>query len=266
MKILVYATLILFICYLYSAYFMLANYEYKYNKYKKKYLELKAQNGGSIYKLPKTNKEYIGAGLMIVDKYNNRPCVILFESTKKMGKNKYYEDLGGQIDKEDLKLYNYDPLVQTAIREAFEESRGLLNFTSVYHVKPKIFNKNMFVDVENKHGYLYRSYFVCIDNDTLDNVSYKDYHKNIKNLDKPDIPNVMKETTNYKRFYVKDLVDDGIMKAEHHFKTTDVDGNEAFIMHRTVNIIKKGILAKLFGFIINHPIKFTKVTSLISYE
>ena len=60
--------------------------------------------------------KFSGAGIMIVEYYNNSLCFTFFQH-----RNNQFMDVGGLIDK------NESP-IETAIRECREESANLLNF------------------------------------------------------------------------------------------------------------------------------------------
>ena len=233
------------------------DYKSKYMKMKKLYLEEQekmyaefVQIGGVIYTDPKSNKRYSGSGLMMFELYNGKPSVILFKSIRS---SKYvYEDLGGVIDEHDLSTH--DPLKSAAIREAFEESRGLINIMSPKHI-------DEYID----HGHnstFYRSYLIGVN---LGQFLNDDYSHNKKITDDHErVSNPMKETIDIDRFYISDLVMDGILDSKGSFVTKDTNGRKRTIFKRAADILKDSINADIIKKIINNPIEFIQLKSLVS--
>ena len=195
---------------------------------------------------------------MLIDLYKGKPCLILFESNKK----NFYEDIGGHIDNIDTK--SFYPLATTAIREAFEESRGLINFTNPLHIGTRKDGRDTFVDIKNNKDKYYRCYIVALDKGAFSQTEYNNYMSNKQNLDHKTVPSFFKETHDVKRFYIQDLIRDGIMEQFEHLETTDVKGEKAFIYKRAIDIIKQAHNNQLFEFILKHPIKMIKINSMIS--
>ena len=172
---------------------------------------------------------------MLMDRYEGKPCLILFESKRKDGK--FYEDIGGHIDNRDAK--SFYPLAATAIREAFEESRGLINFTNPLHIGTRKDGRDTFIDIGTKKGKYYRCYIVALEEGSFSDTEYRDFKENVNNLNSKEVPHVFKEMHDVKRFFVEDLVKDGILKKHDHFETSDTAGNKVTIYRRTAYVIQK---------------------------
>jgi hypothetical protein len=236
------------------------NYQYKYYEIKKKYIEEKhnllIQIGGATYYNPKNKKQYGGAGIILVEKYNNKPAIILFKSTRKS--KEVYEGLGGRID--DEQLIHINPLLTTAIREAFEESRGLINIDP--YNSNKTFNNYIDISGINNSKKHYRSYFVGVESNTI---FIDDYNHNKKKLDNnKQIKNTMKETNGISRFYIKDLI-----KLNHNdnedYEVKDSNGNNKLIFGRTVKILKQAFKTpEIFDKALISPLEFIPIKSLLS--
>jgi len=74
------------------------------------------------------DKKYNSAGVLIINKYSNKDCVVLFKSSMYVpsgtNKGKYYCDIpGGGIDEKDFSLE------QTASRELYEESKKVFSIS-----------------------------------------------------------------------------------------------------------------------------------------
>lgn len=225
------------------------------NNYTKKYLLLKTQNGGAVFK--DSDKNYSGSGILLVDLYNNKPCLILFSSKRKG--NILYGDLGGHIDKEDM--HSIEPLLTCATREAFEESMGLFNFTKCSHMTQ---NKNRIIDIKNKKNQHYRCFIVPLDTGMFGEIENQNYTKNKTILNARNVPNVFKETHDVRRFYISDMIDNGIKHTHDNFETKDIFGDKHMIYSRTVNVIKKALDKEIFNSELKNPIKMIKINSIIS--
>ena len=246
---------------------------------KKSYLQekkrLSMQVGGTmstIYMDLNNDKKYSGAGMLLLEKYKNEPVVILFKSNRIDRNNNYimYEDLGGGIDKEDLA--SDEPLKTTAIREAFEESRGLINIQDPKHIGNKIDGQETYIDQKHKDAY-YRSYLIGIDHDNLGNLLTSHYCHNKQIIDKHDIvhgiSSTMKETSDIDRFYIKDLINDGILNidinnSDINFICRDINNNKRKLFRRTVITLIKAINDKMIKKVIDNPIKFIQLKSAVT--
>lgn len=179
-----------------------------------------------------------GGGVLLIENHNNQkgriePSVILF-------KNKYtniYSDLGGRIDPKDNQNIS-----KTALREAFEESLCLIKLRSVRN----------FDSVSNNS---YKCYIVPVEDNKI---KIKYYYHNLKVIPKLDIPEYYKETIDMARFYISDLMIDGLMKAKKSFKTHDTNKNGALISNRAIDVIKKTISMNMIHSNLIKPIKLKK--------
>ncbi len=227
------------------------------------------QTGGKghhvLYTSKTTGRKYSGSGIILVEIYNNRagrkePAVILFKSIRKEG-GIVYEGLGGRIDSSDL-LHKY-PLVITARREAYEESRGLISFSSAKHIGAPIKGNNIFVD--RKYGeYYYRAYFVGIRSGVF---SKKDYINNKIILDSiKNVYHAMKETHDVTRFYIRDLIKSGLLTEKNNLTTVDAYGKKATIFMRTVSLIRNAYKKGILNLVIKYPRKFIPLRNLISVK
>lgn len=217
------------------------------------------QSGGVIYNYK--NKKYGGAGIIFMEKYKNNKgrnewALILFKS--KRGKCIFYEDLGGGIDKDDLEYDN--PLKNTAAREAFEESRGLISIEPE-HITSRINNKNTYIDLGKK--YSYRGYFIALPPKFIKS---DDYLLNKSNIDKnKTVDHVMKETHGITRFYIKDLVKDGLLD-DHELVARDVNNKKYVIYGRTRELIKSAYKQKILNNVIKFPKNVIKLNTVITVK
>ncbi len=106
-------------------------------------------------------KIYSGAGILPITLINNKYYFITFKLL-----NNLLSDAGGTIE-------NKDDVINTACRELFEESAGLIKLD-----KTIIKNKSIHIDISYKNKY-YRCYIVFIDN-----INIKTYNDNIKKFNK----------------------------------------------------------------------------------
>lgn len=227
------------------------DYRHRYFRVRDIYLQLKSQTAGSraIYVDGETLRRYSGAGVILCEVYNEDPVVILFKSSERG----VYEDLGGGLDYDDLT--KEDPLKSAAIREAFEESRGLINITDLKSMKT-------YVDGHSGSRY-YRAYLIGINQPTL----FNDYHLNKEIIDKhKKIKSTMKETNDIDRFYLKDLINDGILDSVTGlpFTAVNVNGESKKIYTRTVDILKLAITGDLISKTVMSPNEFVALTTFVS--
>jgi hypothetical protein len=175
------------------------------------------QMGGAIYSDP-DNKKYSGAGIIIVTKYKGKLAIILFKGIR--NGLTVYEGLGGNIDTD--QLMTTDPLVSTAIREAFEESRGYLT------IDPHTKSLKQYIDIETKDSdTYYRAYLLGV----LENsIWISDYESNKKTLNENDTKKTMKETDGMAYFYVNDVIDG---------KFVDHMNNKQTLFSRTISLLNQ---------------------------
>jgi len=230
------------------------DYWRRYIQLRELYLRLKGkvaeQTAGArvVYVDEDTLRRYSGAGVILCEVYENELSVILFRSSER----RMYEDLGGGLDYDDLTTEN--PLKSAAIREAFEESRGLINITEPKRMK-------RYVDGQFGPRY-YRTYLVGINEKSL----FSDYHFNKTIIDKnKKIKSTMKETDDIDRFYVKDLIKGGIMDSVTglSFTTVNVNGESKKIYTRTVDILKLAIRDDLVSKVVRTPAEFVGLKSYV---
>ncbi len=195
------------------------------------------------------NKKYTkvnGAGIMILTLYKRttkindkfRLGIILFEDWRST-----FTDAGGIKDKGESPS-------STAIRETFEESRGLFKFR-----KPNL-RSEYTIKLASKDKYYYISYYVYLK--TIPKL-YKYFYHNSKIIDKnPYSPKCWKETRGITIVDVEDLLKSSLVLnktniniAKHTFATTDIYSKKIFISTRALNSFKKayktGLLDKLIS-------------------
>lgn len=244
----------------------------KYLKYKKKYVSLKGtQMGGANIAINEssTNKKYTGAGMLLLEKYDNGKgrnelAIILFAGSKlPMGSDFLYSDLGGHIDDKDVtcvtnvtnqpsdvKMNNAVNITKAAsVRETLEESRGTIMIRSLS-------DDTVFIDVTHKNQ-VYRCYILCLQPDIIHS---DDYDNNRRILDAVDVHHTMKETHGMARFYLSD-----IMANLGNNVAKDVNGEEKHIYDRTVNVIKHAANKNLFQEASKNCKKIVKLNTFLVY-
>jgi hypothetical protein len=163
------------------------------------------------------NTKYTGAGIFLIENYNEQPVVLLF------GKhNKLYSDPGGNIDKGET-------LEETACRETKEETANLIN------IKPKE------LKIISKIIYLksYVSYFVFINQ-----IKSKDYYDNVEIIFNKCKEYFWKESNCIARVSIDELVD---KMSSYDFTTSkdfyakDINNKSILIRSRVMFIVKHGI-------------------------
>lgn len=182
-------------------------YRTKYLKYKTKYLDLKnRQHGGASIKL--NGKIFNGAGVLLVE--HNKAIqdynLWLFKTYRrdKQGNTfELWEDLGGSLEKVSSCIDGNLGIADGAIRELYEESRGLFNIVDPKVLYKPINNKNMWVDAGE-----FRSFIVGIKEGVLNSQIYETNKKNLD--DNKNIPYTMKETYEVKPFSLKLLLNLGL--------------------------------------------------------
>jgi len=114
------------------------------------------------------NSKYTGAGIIPIIIYNKIPYFILFSSGKGI-----ISDAGGTIE-------NKDNLEDSAIRELFEESCGIIKIS-----KNDLLKNSVYIDIINNHDkQLYRSHIIFINK--IDLSDLLNYYTNLKKFKKFD--------------------------------------------------------------------------------
>lgn len=129
------------------------NYYQKYLKYKSKYLHLKyIQHGGTEDNVE--NKKYTGAGCLIMDESGENVLLV-------MEKRFNWNTIGGKIDWEDYgDQKDIDFILKdSAIREVDEETAHLIKLDHD--------DLNNYVEIDDTHGNLHRTYIVKIANNKM---------------------------------------------------------------------------------------------------
>jgi hypothetical protein len=123
---------------------------------------------------------YSGSGIIPIITYNKKVYFILFSCGKGL-----ISDAGGTIE-------SNDSIEQTAIRELFEESCGIININDKDLEKKSVY-LDIFNQNKNNEFYkkLYRAYFILIDNINLSELLH--YYVNLKKF-KPYDRNPFTET------------------------------------------------------------------------
>jgi len=149
------------------------------------------------------DKKYNSAGVLIINKYLNKDCIVFFKSSKPIpsgvNKGKFYCDIpGGGIDIKD------ESLEETASRELYEESKKLLSI-SKNNLEMMKQNKSFFelpgrrLSGKRKVGLF--GCFVC----KLLYVNAKIYNTNKDLLKKVKLDNVYYETIELVKFPIENI-------------------------------------------------------------
>lgn len=213
-----------------------------------------SQIGGERGVVNMNKKKFTGSGIILVEEFTNKrgrrePAVILFRNIRM----NMYGDLGGYLDYEDT-LEKY-PLAEGSIREAYEESRGLVDITDAKHIIKKIGNINPYIDTKQ-----YRCHFVGIKSGLLYN---SDFKKNMRLLDAARVSRSYKETNDVARFYVSDLVKSGVLTARGDFNTVDAYGNKTKVTGRARALVREAIKAGLINLVVYNPVRFKMSSTVI---
>ena len=122
--------------------------------------------------LNKSGEKFSGSGILLIEYVNDKRYLTLVKSKRGL-----YEDLGGEISKS--LIINNQTLENNAIKEALEESKGLI------YIKSELAKQNNsiynYVDVEDENGFKYRCYVIVIQNDKDVNLPQL-YNKNKYNI------------------------------------------------------------------------------------
>ena len=186
--------------------------------------------------------QFSGAGVLIIENGEN---LVLFGSKRKSGY--VYEDLGGKIDKNDCNI------TSTAIREAFEESRGLIYIGNQSKLE------SLYVDIASKNKY-YRCFILPISDLNILNKYYDNVNKINSNV---KIQNYWKETDDIRKFNINNLIKEGILDSKSNFKTIDINNKKSFIYDRTISIIKEIHKQKLLNKINQIPFQMINIETTI---
>lgn len=180
------------------------NYQYKYLKYKNKYLKLINQLGGSFWEDPNNHQHIHAAGLILIENYRGVPSIIFFRSLLAPPRHGKYELPGGSID------HGSNPWV-TAVKELREESRGLFNINANFINNPA--NRVQYIDVPytcGPHTCYNRQYILYITGHD-GHIQGGDYLHNINIIDanitrlRPHHPLQYKETNDICRIDIRNI-------------------------------------------------------------
>ena len=172
-------------------------------------------------------KNFRGSGILLIEVNSNKKLnLILFQSLYKGT----YEELGGQLEGTDL--------WKNAVREAYEESAGYLDFSKIEEPK-------LYYDVKATNNNYYKCYIICIKKYVIKNNHFK---KNLEILHKNKYKNTFLEMTNIKRYNIRKNLDIS-------FRTKSTINN--YIMKNKIKILNcsknprnkyiKNINSKLFN-------------------
>lgn len=188
------------------------------------------------------NNSFTGAGVLLFERNDDldKNCVILFES------NGSYQDLGGSITPND---YRYSLPVSTAAkREAFEETASYLEIRM--NLNRVVNNTNIFAEIPANNPN-YRCYAIGLETNAF---NFGQYLGNLQklNLD-PLLPPQFRETTQARRFYLKDI-QDSINSSS--YQCIDINGENHYIRERTMICLRelmKGGKHSVAKITINYP-------------
>ena len=145
---------------------------------------------------------YTGSGVMIFSNYMNRygrhePSVILFRSSSSGN----YEELGGKIESKDFDGKN--TLLNTAVREAREESANLFNIININALHTKETDERHHID-RNVNLKIYRCYALFLSNTNNESWKYI-YSTNKNHLKASNAPKQWMETNDAQFFYINEI-------------------------------------------------------------
>jgi len=177
------------------------------------------------------DKKYNSAGVLIINKYSNKDCIVLFKSSmyvpSGINKGKYYCDIpGGGIDIKDISLE------QTASRELFEESKMLFSIAINKLLEAK--ENKSFIELPGRRlsGKRKPGLFGCYVL-RLPNVSTKIYNNNKELLKKFKMDNVYYETNELVRIPIENIKEYFLGKKMSDIKKQceikDIDGTIQYI-------------------------------------
>lgn len=148
-----------------------------------------------------------GAGIFIIENYNNKPVITLFGN-----RNRTYGEPGGMIDKG-------EEHITTAVRETKEETANLINFTEKF-----IMDKGIPI-ISNT----YICYVVYIQG-----LSKKDHRHNIDHILNSPIKRMWKEMTSMTRIDLEEF-----KKNYESGKVTDIYGRQINLHRRVIELSRK---------------------------
>jgi len=188
--------------------------------FRKKY-NVYYQVGGDIFIDEITDTRFSGAGILLLEKINNRWVLILIRDHTKT-----YADPGGNYE------LTHENLAKTATEELREESRNLLHIINHHSL-------NNYVDTySNYYRSYYRSYIINIngikEDDFLHNMNIIDTY----NRDKGHVNGCWRETSGLKKFYLDDLFESINKFEEGKFSCKDINQNVEIIRKRIFDILK----------------------------
>lgn len=177
------------------------------------------------------DKKYNSAGVLLINRYSNKDCVVLFKSAlpipSGINKGKFYCDIpGGGIDIDD------ETLEKTASRELFEETKKLLDIApnKLKYLK----DKDSFLELPGRRlsGKRKSGLFACYVT-RLPHLSYKIYNTNKEILKKIKIDKVFYETIELIRIPISNLKeyfkDKKISEIKKQIEVKDINDNLQFI-------------------------------------
>lgn len=185
-----------------------------------------SSRSGLIYKSGSTTKYFSGSGIILIENYQYRPTIILFESSNY---GRIYSETGGYLEK---KGYSGKQILEeSAKRETKEESYGLFNLKN-----RSLYNKK-YVDIRkgtSKHNY--RCYFMFINKIPFLSTTYAVNRKII--LNHPNSPSGhWFETKFVTRVYTSEIA--RVSGYDRRAGVRDVYGNLISVSARTLLSIKK---------------------------
>jgi 8-oxo-dGTP pyrophosphatase MutT (NUDIX family) len=177
------------------------------------------------------DKKYNSAGVLLINRYSNKDCVVLFKSAlpipSGINKGKFYCDIpGGGIDIKD------DTLEQTASRELFEETKKLLDISP--NKLKFIKDKDSFLELPGRRlsGKRKAGLFACYVT-KLPHINSKIYNNNKEILKKIKIDKVFYETIELIRIPNANLKeyfkDKKISEIKKQIEVKDINDNLQFI-------------------------------------
>ena len=171
-----------------------------------------------------TNTRIVGAGVLLISKYNDEPCIVIYQMARRHPVAIIMCDtLGGHID-------NDERPHEAAVREAYEESAATIKISPTTLLDMDISRK--FVDVPNynERGCYFRAYVVSVKN-----VHEDAYCRNVRYFLRNG-PKHYAETDELVRCYMSDVY--RFIKNNNTSIILDVTGRERRLTKRTVSILR----------------------------
>lgn len=206
---------------------------------------------------PNTNQwnlvKISGAGVIILEKYNNGQgrdewAVVLFRGHRSTGT--VYEELGGTCEQ------SHSTISDTVLEETKEESSNYIHFANSGVFDNKVDHKDVFI----RSGE-FRCYFVAVAKHRLYSAIYDQNVQKLQNRRnsfpsghprRPPHPYV--ETDKMKRFYLSDLINQGIMTS-NNVQFRDAQGELHTLYGRTRGVIKKGLQQQIIDNVTKNGIR-----------